>query len=158
MGWDFTTAPKGLFKRVLHAPSFLYRARLGFVFGKRFLMIEHRGRSSGHLYRTVVEVAGRHPEQREWIVAAGRGPRSDWYLNLIAGGLEAVWLGSRCHHAEVRFLSPEDASVVMKAYEDMRPGTAKRLYRTMGVTYDGTDEDRVRMMHEVPMVGFTTTN
>jgi deazaflavin-dependent oxidoreductase (nitroreductase family) len=158
MGWDFTTAPKGLFKWFLHAPSYLYRARLGFLFGNRFLMIEHRGRKSGRLYRTVVEVAGRHPERREWIVTAGRGPTSDWYRNLQEGGLESVWLGSRPHAASVRFLPADEAATVMKSYEDEHPKTADRLYRTMGVSYDGTDEDRVRMMHEIPMVGFTPTD
>jgi deazaflavin-dependent oxidoreductase (nitroreductase family) len=158
MGWDFTTAPSGMFKWFLHTPSYLYRARLGFLLGHRFLMMEHRGRRSGRLYRTVVEVAGRHPAERQWIVTAGRGPTSDWYLNLRAGGLEAVWIGSRRHAAEVRFLSAEDAAVVMQAYEAKHPKTAQRLYRTMGVSYDGTDADRIRMMHEIPMVSFTLTN
>jgi deazaflavin-dependent oxidoreductase (nitroreductase family) len=155
MAWNFTTAPTGLFKWLLHAPSYLYRARLGFLFGHRFLMIEHRGRRTGHLYRTVVEVAGRHPDQRQWIVTAGRGPTSDWYRNLRAGGIEAIWIGARRHRADVSFLPAEDAAVVMAAYEGKHPKTAQRLYRTMGVTYDGTDEDRIRMMHQIPMVGFT---
>ena len=78
--------------------------------GKRFLMIEHRGRKSGKLYRTVVEVAGRHPDNNEWIVTAGFGPKSDWYRNLVAGTPEAVWIGSRRHSASLRFLESSEAS------------------------------------------------
>lgn len=155
--FNFKTAPTGLFKWLLHAPSYVYRAHLGFVFGDRFLMIEHLGRTSGKRYWTVVEVAGRHRDRAEWIVTAGRGPTSDWYRNLVAGGLEAVWIGSTRHGAEVRFLEAEDAAPVMKTYEDKHPKTAQRLYATMGVSYDGTDEDRIRMMHSIPMVAFTIT-
>jgi deazaflavin-dependent oxidoreductase (nitroreductase family) len=156
--FSFTTAPTGLFKWLLHAPSYLYRAHLGFVMGHRFLMMEHRGRKSGTVYRTVVEVAGRYRDRGEWIVTAGLGPTSDWYRNLEAGGLVAVWIGSRRHRADMRFLEAEEASTVMKVYEDKHPKTAKRLYRTMGVSYDGTDADRIRMMHLIPMVGFTISD
>ncbi len=91
--------PTGLFKWVLHIPTWVFRARLGFVFGKRFLMIEHSGRKSSKLYRTVLEVAGRAPEAREWIVTSGTGPSADWYRNVSAGGVAAVWIGSRRYRA-----------------------------------------------------------
>lgn len=90
-----TSKPTGLKKWFFQAPSWLYRAHLGFLMGRRFLMIEHRGRKSAKLYRTVIEVVGRHPDKGEWIVTAGFGPKSDWYLNLQAGTLEAVWIRSR---------------------------------------------------------------
>jgi deazaflavin-dependent oxidoreductase (nitroreductase family) len=122
--------------------------------GKRFLMIEHRGRRSGKLYRTVIEVAGRHRDEEEWIVTAGFGPKSDWYLNLQAGTLEAVWIGSRRHAANVRFLEPIEAGDVMGAYEQAHPRTARNLLDLMGVSYDGTDEGRVEMMRQIPMVAF----
>jgi deazaflavin-dependent oxidoreductase (nitroreductase family) len=122
--------------------------------GKRFLMIEHRGRRSGKLYRTVIEVAGRHPDKHEWIAAAGFGPKSDWYLNLQAGTLEAVWIGSRRHAASARFLEPGEAGDVMDAYEQTHPRTAQALLKGMGVSYDGTDEGRIEMMSQIPMVAF----
>ena len=42
----------------------------------------------------------------------------------------------------------------MRAYERAHPRTAARLYEVMGVSYDGTDDDLVRMMSEIPMVAF----
>jgi deazaflavin-dependent oxidoreductase (nitroreductase family) len=122
--------------------------------GKRFLMIEHRGRKSGHLYRTVVEVAGHNPDRDEWIVTSGWGPNADWYRNLQSGGLEAVWLGSKRHTAALRFLDDVEAGEVMGKYEKAHPKTAQALLNAMGVSHDGSDEGRARMMKRIPMVGF----
>ena len=84
--FDLSHKPTGWQRWLLKAPTYLYRARLGFLFGHRFLMIEHRGRNSGNTYRTVIEVAGRTDD--EWICSSGTGPNADWYRNLQAGGLD----------------------------------------------------------------------
>ena len=117
-------------------------------------MIEHRGRKSGNVYYTVVEVAGRNPELNEWIVTSGYGPTADWYRNLEAEGLEAIWIGSKRHRASVRFLDNVEAGGVMKAYEEAHPKTAQILMREMNVSYDGSDEGRIDMMRKIPMVAF----
>ena len=149
---DFSQKPTGWLKWMLKAPTYLYRARLGIVFGYRFVMIEHRGRKSGLRHFTVVEVARHLP--REWVCTSGTGPGADWYRNLQAGGLEAVWVGSRRHRASVRFLEETEAANVMGAYERAHPKTAVKLFSMMGVSYDGTDEGRVEMMAQIPMVAF----
>ena len=117
-------------------------------------MIEHRGRRSGSLYHTVVEVVGRNPDENEWIVTSGYGPHADWYRNLKADGLQAVWIGSTRHRASVRFLDNVEAGGVMKAYERARPKTAAILLREMNVSHDGSDEGRIDMMRKIPMVAF----
>jgi len=150
---DFSHKPTGWLRRMLKAPTYLYRARLGILFGYRFVMIEHRGRMTGERHFTVVEVARHLP--REWVCTSGTGPRADWYRNLQAGGLEAVWVGSRRHRAAVRFLDETEAASVMGAYERAHPKTAAKLYSMMGVSYDGTDEGRVEMMTMIPMVAFS---
>jgi deazaflavin-dependent oxidoreductase (nitroreductase family) len=155
--FNFKQKPSGLFKHFLHAPTWLYRARLGFVFGNRFLMIEHSGRKSGNRYRTVLEVAGRYPETNEWIVTSGTGPRADWYRNLKAHGVDAVLIGSTRHEATVRFLDAPEAAQVMATYEADHPRAATKLFESMGVSHDGTDEGRVELMSKIPMASFTLT-
>jgi deazaflavin-dependent oxidoreductase (nitroreductase family) len=123
--------------------------------GDRFVMIEHLGRTSGNLYRTVLEVAGNYPDTNEWIVTSGTGPRADWYRNLRAGALQAVWIGSKRSDATVRFLDAEEAGSVFHDYESNHPRAAVKLMRSMGVSYDGTDADRIKMMRSIPMVSFT---
>lgn len=150
---DFSHKPTGWPRQMLKVPTYLYRARLGILLGHRFVMIEHRGRNTGTRHFTVVEVARHLP--REWVCTSGTGPGADWYRNLQAGGLEAVWVGSRRHRASVRFLEQTEAATVMGAYERAHPKTAAKLYSMMGVSYDGTDEGRVEMMAEIPMVSFS---
>lgn len=41
----------------VRAPIWIYRARLGVLFGSRLLMLEHIGRSTGHRRHIVVESA-----------------------------------------------------------------------------------------------------
>lgn len=154
--FDFKQKPTGLFKWFLRAPTWLYRAHLGFLMGNRFVMIEHRGRRSGTSYRTVLEVTGRYPEKSEWIVTSGTGPKADWYQNLHAGNLDAVWIGSKRSEAAVRFLEADEAAIVFHEYETAHPKTATKLMASMGVSYDGTDESRIKMMRSIPMVSFAT--
>jgi hypothetical protein len=78
--------------------------------------------------------------------------KTDWYQNLQAGNLDAVWIGSKRSDASVRFLDAEEAGIVFHDYETTRPKTATTLMQSMGVSYDGTDEGRVEMMRSIPMV------
>ncbi|HEY1653305.1 MAG TPA: nitroreductase family deazaflavin-dependent oxidoreductase [Acidimicrobiales bacterium] len=151
--FDLSHRPRGWQKQLFKLPTHFYRLRLGFLFARRFLMIEHLGRRSHKLHRTVVEIAGHRGN--EWICASGTGPAADWYRNLCAGGLEAIWLGRKRYRATVRFLEATESSDFMAAYEQAHPKTAKKLFEIMDVSYDGTDKDRVQMMAKIPMVAFT---
>ncbi len=144
--------PRGVALWLFRAPNLLYRARLGFLLGNRFLMMEHRGRRSGRLYRTVVEVVGRSHEAGEWFVVSGYGRKTDWYRNLRAGHLQAIWLGSRRVEARARFLDDSEAAEVLAAYEGAHPRMATVLLGQLGLSYDGTDEGRIAMMSQLPMV------
>lgn len=78
--WNFTTKPTGLWRHVLRLPVWLFRWRLGFLLGGRFVMIDHVGRRSGVVHQTVVEVVEHDEGRGELIVCSGTGPRADWYL------------------------------------------------------------------------------
>ena len=66
--------PRGWRRRLARLPLGLYRVGLGFLFGKRLLLLHHTGRVSG-LDRTVVlEVVAHDPEQGSWTLASGFGP------------------------------------------------------------------------------------
>ena len=56
--------------------------------------------------------------------------------------------------ASVRFLDSAEAADVFRTYESKYPRTAAKLMQVMEVSYDGTDEDRLRMMDRIPMVAF----
>jgi hypothetical protein len=53
-----TPRPGPVLRRLLRAPSLLYDWHAGWLLGRRFLRLTHRGRRSGRRYRTVLEVVG----------------------------------------------------------------------------------------------------
>ena len=87
--------PGPVLRTFLRAPTLLYRAHLGWLLGSRFLCLVHRGRRSGKLRRTVVEVVHFDHRSEEAAVVAGWGPHTQWYLNLESAPAEEVRVGRR---------------------------------------------------------------
>ena len=152
--FSFRQKPRGVFKKLLRLPVRLYDAHLGFVMGERFVLITHTGRRSGLTFRTVVEVVEHDPGSDEYIVSSGTGPRADWYLNLRAHDASEVQVGERRWVPAQRLVPDVEAADRFSRYERLHPRTAARLLDSMGRSYDGTDEDRLRMIRDMPMVAF----
>lgn len=60
-------SPPGIAKPLLKAPAAPYAANAGWLLGHRFLLLVHRGRKSGRVYRTVLEVVA-------WDAASSEAP------------------------------------------------------------------------------------
>jgi deazaflavin-dependent oxidoreductase (nitroreductase family) len=78
----------------VRAPIWLFRSRLGFVFGTRLLMLEHTGRTSGLRRYVVLEVVD-HPAPRRYVVVSGFGARAQWFRNVQANREVRVYVGAR---------------------------------------------------------------
>ncbi len=148
--FNFKQRPKGVFKRFLHAPVWIFRARMGFLFGKRIVMLEHRGRRSGKLRQTPLEVVRRRGDS--FVLCSGTGPDADWFRNIKTTPAIALWVGARRHDVEQRFLDESEAATAFAGYEADHPRAADRLLALMGVDHDGTHEGRMRMVAKTPMV------
>ena len=61
---------------IVRAPIWLFRARLGFLFGTRLLMLEHVGRSSGLRRQVVLEIVDHPTPSRHVVVSGFGGPRA----------------------------------------------------------------------------------
>lgn len=153
--WNFKQKPTGLWKQVLKAPSYLFRWRLAFLMGSRFIMITHVGRMSGRTFQTVVEVVERDGATGEYIVCSGTGPRADWYRNIVARPAREVQVGNRAWTPEQRLVPVDEAADRFARYETEHPSTARRLLSSMGRSYDGTDRGRREMITDMPMVAFS---
>lgn len=105
----------------VRAPLRVYRARLGFLFGSRLLMLEHTGRTTGAVRRAVLEVVG-HPDPGTYVVASGFGGRAQWYRNVLADPRVRVavsWHGPA--PATARALPAEEAAALLAAYRMRHP-------------------------------------
>jgi deazaflavin-dependent oxidoreductase (nitroreductase family) len=152
--WNFQQKPTGMWKRMLRIPVFLFRWRLGFLMGERILLLTHIGRASGRVYQTPIEVVEHDRSTREYIVCSGTGPQADWYRNLLTHPAPQIQVKNQRWQPVQRLLSPNEAASRFARYERHHCRTSIMLLREMGNRYDGTDEGRLAMMAEMPMVAF----
>jgi deazaflavin-dependent oxidoreductase (nitroreductase family) len=143
---------------LFRAPVYLYRWRLGWLLGKRCLLLTHIGRRTGQRRQTVLEVVEYRKEGPEVIVVNGFGPDSDWVRNIQAGPGEEVTIGSQHFVASHRFLDEEEAARVIRGYEHRNRFIAPIVRRgfswLLGWQYRGSESDRQRLTRQLPLIGF----
>lgn len=133
----------------VRAPIWLYRARLGGVFGSRLLMIEHTGRTSGRRRYVVLEIIDR-PSPGCYVVVAGFGRRAQWFRNVEAHPQVRISLGSRAPAAAVaRRLDPEAAAASLGRYADAHPRAWTKLRPVLEETLGTRIDERGT---ELPMI------
>lgn len=133
--------PTGLRRRLLRAPIHLYRWHLGALLGRRFLHLEHRGRKSGQLRHAVVEVVNHDDTRDGFVVAAGFGPKTDWFRNLQADPHAVVESGRERVAVTAEFLDDDEGADFMVHYASEHRRTAVKLCAVMGFEVDGSDDD-----------------
>jgi deazaflavin-dependent oxidoreductase (nitroreductase family) len=124
---------------LFRAPLLVYRARLGWLFGRRLVMIEHRGRTSGRLRRVVVEVVVHDPVSGAVTVASGYGPTANWYRNLLATPDAHIVLGARRIAVRAHSVPAEAGADLMVVYARRRPRSAGMVAKQVGLFLDGTE-------------------
>jgi deazaflavin-dependent oxidoreductase (nitroreductase family) len=143
---------------LLRAPIWVYRARLGFLLGHRFLYLAHRGRVSGRRRETVLEVVEYDRAAALAYVVSGWGPRSDWFRNLQVGQALEVRIATRhyqrpAHH----ILDPDETLELLTRYRRQRPRTWRQLAKIMGLSPDASGSELRRGAEQLPAVRFTLT-
>ncbi|WP_395297694.1 nitroreductase family deazaflavin-dependent oxidoreductase [Kitasatospora hibisci] len=134
-------APSGLRRLLLRAPIHLYRWRLGWLLGSRFLLLTHIGRTSGAHRRVVLEVTGRDPLSGGYLVASGFGPSSQWYRNIAHTPEVTVQIGRHAFTATAHPLNPTGSGLALARYAEQHPRAARSLMRFCGLHVDGTQRD-----------------
>jgi deazaflavin-dependent oxidoreductase (nitroreductase family) len=135
----------------------LHDRNLGWLSGRRLLVLGHVGRVTGRRYRTVLEVIGPARASGEVIVMAGLGRRSNWYRNLRAQPIVEVAVGRRHFQANHRQLDEREASAVLADYERRNRWAGRYLHRLLvsrvwGWRYDGSEDARQRLARDCPLV------
>lgn len=129
----------------VRSPIWLFRARLGFLFGGRLLLVEHIGRKSGATRYVALETVDR-PDPGTVIIASGFGETAQWYRNLLAQPRCRVSIGTHYRvPAAARVLDRARAAEVLAEYRVRHP----RAYRELsGLIEEATG----RGIETVPLV------
>ncbi|MGW5387890.1 nitroreductase family deazaflavin-dependent oxidoreductase [Nocardia sp. NPDC003963] len=129
----------------VRSPIWLFRARLGFLFGGRLLLLEHIGRKSGAARYVALETVDR-PDPATVIIASGFGEKAQWYRNLLAQPRCHVSIGTRYRvPATARTLDRETAAEVLAGYRVRHP----RAYRELSAIIESATG---RGIDTVPLV------
>ncbi len=146
-------------RSLFRGPVYLYRWHLGWLLGHRFLLLAHTGRRSGLRRQTVLEVVDYRKPGPEVVVVSAFGRYADWLRNIEARPDEEVTVGSRRFAASHRLLSEQEAANVIRAYERrnrwMGPMVRAGLSWVAGWRYRGDEEDRLRLVRQLPLVAFS---
>jgi len=129
--------PTGWRRRAARLPILLFRTGLGFLFGRRLILLHHVGRISGFDRMAVLEVVSYDPANASWIIASGFGPTADWYQNLREQPKTLIQFGNRPHAVTAHFLTPDEGADIMAGYARRHPRTAHRLCAYMGLPGGG---------------------
>ncbi|MDY6809199.1 MAG: nitroreductase family deazaflavin-dependent oxidoreductase [Actinomycetota bacterium] len=133
---------------LVRAPIVLFRARLGFVFGGRMLLLEHVGRSSGEPRYVVLEAVER-PSPDRVVIASGFGTTSQWFKNLQADPNCHVSIGRRHRvRAVARVADDAERAEIVARYRHDHP---KAYAELSGVVQESIG----KTIDEVPYVEVT---
>jgi deazaflavin-dependent oxidoreductase (nitroreductase family) len=150
---------KGILYHLFRAPVRLYRWHLGWLFGKRLMLLTHTGRRSGVRRQAVLEVVEYRRQGPEIIVANGFGPNSDWVRNIEATPDAEVTVGSQHFAASHRFLGEQEAANVIQDYERrnrfVAPIVRAGFSWLLGWKYHANDSDRHRLVRQILLIAFT---
>jgi len=100
----------------MSTPIILYRLRLGFLLGHRFLVLVHRGKRTGRIRHTVLEVLRYDQAKREAVVVSGWGRRAAWFHNITSEPALQVWIAGERYRPSQRILSTDEAIATLEEY------------------------------------------
>ncbi len=143
---------RGILPLLVRVPIWLYRLRLGWLLGERFLVLHHRGRRSGRPYRTALEVVRRDPETGAYHVISAWGRQADWFQNVEANPDVMTEVGTRRLPARAVVLSDVEGGRVLAAYARRHPIAWRGLARLLGFPTSTAEADLREMAQTMPVV------
>jgi deazaflavin-dependent oxidoreductase (nitroreductase family) len=149
--------PRGALRFLLRLPIHLFHWKLGALLDHRFMLFTHRGRKSGRIYETVLEVVLYDRPTRTSFVTSGWGDAPDWYRNIQARPAVKVQVGGGSYAPEQHFLRPDEVLHAWTRFRRKHPieeRIALRIYSPRGVKYTSTQERRDAILGGLHMVSF----
>lgn len=148
-----TKPPRGLLRWLLRLPIWLYRFRMGWLLGERFLMLTHIGRTSGWPRQSVLEVIDHDATTGSYIIASGWGRQADWLRNIQKTPQVLVDVSGRRFEATAEPLDQDAATRVAHNYARRHPLAFRALAgRMIGEALTGTEADERALAQAVPFV------
>lgn len=147
-----TRAPAFLLP-IFKLPLVLYRLRLGWLFGHRFLLLSHVGRKSGKVRQTILAVLSYDGGSRE-IKAVSAWNASEWYKNIQVTPAITVETGMTRYTPVQRELSTEEIAQLFVDYRKNHPIFSRIVCRIPGWKWDSSYKEFLKLAQTLRGVAF----
>ncbi len=138
---------------IFKSPIFLYRIGLGWMLGRRFMLLTHIGRRSGKVRRVILAVLRFDPKTKE-SMAISAWSASDWYLNIQASPALQVETGFTRYAPVQRTLSPEEIAALFEEYRKKHPIFSRIVCQIPGWKWNSSHEEFLELAHTLRGVAF----
>jgi deazaflavin-dependent oxidoreductase (nitroreductase family) len=153
---QYPQPPKGFSRFLYRLPILVYRAGLGGLLGKRFLLLEHIGRKSGLIRKAVLEVIRYDEFQDVYYVVSAFGDRSDWYRNIIKNPDVRIQVGRMWRMAHAQVLASDRSEKEILSYAKRNPKIFRALAeRLLGYEVGESDQDLIHLARQFIVVSIS---
>ena len=146
--------PRGLKASLWRAPIWFYRLGLGWLLGKRFLLLNHIGRKSGQPRQAVIEVVDFDSKNNTYFAVSGFGEKAQWFQNIMQTPKVNIQVGNRKMPAHAERLSFENGEHILQEYSRQHPIALRELSKLLNIPYDGSQESIHEMANVLPVIAF----
>jgi deazaflavin-dependent oxidoreductase (nitroreductase family) len=146
--------PRGWQASLWRLPIWFYRLGLGWVLGKRFLLLTHTGRVSGQARQAVIEVVRQDPRTNTYYAVSGFGEKAQWFQNIMETPQVCIQVWSRKSSALAERLPFEEGESILQEYARQHPTALREISRLLKIPYDGSPESISAIAMVLPVVAF----
>ena len=125
--------PYGIYRWFANAPRWFYRLGLGWVLGYRVMQLTHRGRKTGQIRRTILEVLHYDPQTREVVVVSGWEGITDWYRNITHEPALEVRISWVVYQPTQELLAPDETARLIFALFARHPREVRFVGQILGI-------------------------
>ena len=117
----FTSKPSTIWRFFFRLPAYLYKLHLGWLLGHKFLLLLHRGRRSGRVRETVLEVLHYEIADGESTVLSGWGTKAEWFRNIQQTPALSIQIGFQRFNPVQRILGEDEAYSFLEKWRLRHP-------------------------------------
>jgi deazaflavin-dependent oxidoreductase (nitroreductase family) len=117
------------------------------------IVLVHRGRKSGRLYKTPLSILAEDPERGEVFVSPMWSRDSDWYRNVIAGGLVEIHVRGEKRQVEWRELDEAEGRAAGEVFRDAHPIYSRMILRMIARLNGLEGDPGEAAVRNLPMLG-----
>jgi deazaflavin-dependent oxidoreductase (nitroreductase family) len=117
------------------------------------IVLVNRGRNSGRLYKTPLSILAEDPERGEIFVSPMWSRDSDWYRNVIAGGLVEIHVRGETRPVEWRELDVSERRAAGEAFRHAHPVYSRVIARRLARLNRLEGDPVEAVLRNLPMLG-----